>query len=144
MTIRVNPSLDKKMEALRQGVLGTTRKIFQEMARDAVRMTPVDTGAAVTSFSLKPNRSSGRSRTSRNKPRRQNVSAMRKIGYDQLMADLAAIDFRSVKSVTLSNGAPHWTYFNNNNRIRTTPNGRWIFEQLAAKYRNKAYRALNP
>lgn len=139
MTIRVNPSLDQKMEALRQGVLGTTRKVFQEMASDAVRMTPVDTGAAVTSFSYKANRSSGRSRTSRNKPRRQDVAAMRKIGYDQLMADLAAIDFRSVKSVSLSNGAPHWRYFKSNGMT-----GRKIFEILAAKYRNKAYRALNP
>jgi len=145
MTVRVNPSLDQKIENLRQGVLGTTRKVFQEMAADAVRLTPVDTGAAVTSFSFKSNRSSGRSRSSRGKPRRQNVAAMRKIGYDQLMADLAVIDFRSVKAVTLSNNAPHWRVFNNNRKQGVKiPNGRWIFEQIAAKYRNKAYRALNP
>jgi len=141
MTIRVNPSLDKKMQTLRDSVFGSVHEIFQGIAADAVRMTPVDTGAAVTSFSFKANRSSGRSRTSRGKPRRQNVTAMKKIGYDQLMADLAAIDFRSVKSVTLSNGAPHWTYFNNNNRVQREPNGRWIFEQLAATYRNKSYGA---
>jgi len=123
---------------------GSVTQIFESIAHDAVTMTPVDTGAAVTSFSYKANRSSGRSRTSRGKPRRQNVAAMRKIGYDQLMEDLTYIDFNTTQTVTLSNGSPHWRIFNNNKKQGTKiPNGRWIFENIAAKYRNATYRARN-
>lgn len=134
MTVRVRPSLDKKIEALKENLGATTRQVFTEMASRAVSLTPVDTGAAVTSFSIKDKRSSGRSRSSKGKPRRQNKQKMRAIGFKQMLEDLAKIDFRSVKTVTLSNSAPHWLYFNSKGIT-----GRKIFELLAAEFRNRKY-----
>ena len=50
-TFIINPSLNKKMESLNTKALGGVKGVLENMANSAVNLSPVDTGAYVTSFS---------------------------------------------------------------------------------------------
>lgn len=86
---------------------------LEDIARYAVSISPVDTGAYVTSFSIgRAGFGGGRSRTSLNKPRNQNPEAMKQEGYAQLSSDIQSLDISEMVSsgrlgFTLKNRSPH-------------------------------------
>lgn len=107
-TIKVNQSLQGKLDSLEKKAEEIVRDKLERIASDVVKLSPVDTGAYITSHSFKTNSSSGgRSRTSNNKPRGQNPSTFRQIAYSQLMSDIAEIDFKTLQKITLRNDSPH-------------------------------------
>ena len=107
-TIKVNQSLQGKLDSLEKKAEEIVRDKLERIASDVVKLSPVDTGAYITSHSFKTNSSSGgRSRTSNNKPRGQNPSTFRQIAYAQLMSDIAEIDFKTLQKITLRNDSPH-------------------------------------
>ncbi len=109
--VRINKAqIDKKLKGLEQVVEDRFKDELTEMARFvtmAPDVSPVDTGAYVTSFSIKPSYSSGRGRTSRNKPTGQNDTAKRNEGFAQLMSDIEKLEPMEQPLVVLSNGSPH-------------------------------------
>jgi len=115
MKARVNRgSLDKKMDMLRDKAEEAVKDELREIAVDATRPTiPVYSGAFVTSWSIKDSYSSGRSRTSRGKPKATNPEAKRQEGREQLFSDIAKLSIFEGPEVSgsplfvLSNGAPH-------------------------------------
>ncbi len=107
MKVRVNPSLLKKMELLEQTAEERVKDKLTDIAQFATSRSPVDTGAYVTSFSMKHSYSSGRSRTSRGLPRRQNPQDKRQEGLSQLSADISTLEPLGDNLVVLSNGSPH-------------------------------------
>jgi len=106
--VRINKAqIDKKLKGLEQVVEDRFKDDLTEMAQFAVNISPVDTGAYVTSFSIKPSYSSGRGRTSRNKPTGQSDTAKRSEAMGQLLSDIEKISPLDQPLVVLSNGSPH-------------------------------------
>jgi mRNA-degrading endonuclease RelE of RelBE toxin-antitoxin system len=107
--VKVNKSLDKKLERLEQTAEERVKDELVDVAQFAVSRSPVDTGAYVTSFSIKNSYSSGRSRTSRNKPRRQSPQAKREEGLSQMLGDIETLKPLEEPLIVISNGSPHAT-----------------------------------
>lgn len=86
---------------------------LEDLADYATRISPVDTGAYVTSFSFKQaGQGGGRRRTSDNKPRGQNPEQKRREGYEQLLSDIPALNIKEMLEqgnvkITLRNRSPH-------------------------------------
>ena len=71
-----------------------------EIAQTAVNLSPVDTGAYVTSFSFLLGAGRPRGKSSDNKPKGQNAQAMRQEGLSNLMSDINKIDLKNTTSIT--------------------------------------------
>jgi len=86
---------------------------LEDLADYATRISPVDTGAYVTSFSIKrAGAGGGRSRSSENKPRNQNPEAKKQEAYGQLLTDIEALNISDMIEngnvrITLRNRSPH-------------------------------------
>jgi hypothetical protein len=86
---------------------------LEDIADYATRISPVDTGAYVTSFSIKrAGQGGGRSRSSENKPRNQNPEQKRQEAYGQLLGDIQALNVSDMLEqgnvkITLRNRSPH-------------------------------------
>lgn len=133
-TSKINKSFYDKIDLLEQTAEEMLKDRFISIAQDAVTLSPVDTGAYVTSFSYKTNSSSrGRSKTSKNKPRGQNPEAKRREGLDNLVSDLNSIDLSETKSVTLRNDSPHADSVEHGENWPRT-GGYFVFTQLRNRY----------
>ena len=107
-TLKVNPSLKQKMRLVEDTVEDLVRNKLFAIAETTVSLSPVDTGAYVTSHSFKTNTSSrGRGKSSRNKPKKQNQQSMRQEGLDNLVQDINALDLSDTSRITLRNDSPH-------------------------------------
>jgi|TARA_R110000868_G_scaffold25485_1_gene99527 hypothetical protein len=106
-SFKINKSFYDKVEALQQDIEDSVKEELSAIARTVTGVSPVDTGAYVTSFSMKTSRSGGRSKSSANKPRFQDKNQKRKEGLELLMEDIAYLDLEGKTSVTLSNGSLH-------------------------------------
>ena len=86
---------------------------LEDLADYAVRISPVDTGAYVNSFSIKrAGQGGGRSRSSENKPRGQSPEAERQDAFGQLLTDIQALNISDMVEqgnvkFTLKNRSPH-------------------------------------
>ncbi len=87
--------------------LTEVRDVFLEnVAEKAVQISPVDTGAYVTSHTITTVSGTGRSRTSHNKPKNQDPQAKKSEAFDQLLGDIASLPEDATK-VYFTNRAPH-------------------------------------
>ena len=134
MKAKVNPSLQKKMAMLGQKAEEKVKDQLIEIAQFATTRSPVDTGAYVTSFSMKPSYSSGRGITSNNKPRRQNPQAKRQEGLAQLLSDIETLKPLENPLVVLSNGSPHARQVETGEGWNQTP-GYAVFAQVRDRFR---------
>lgn len=90
--------------------LTEVRDVFLEnLAEKAVEISPVDTGAYVTSHTITTVSGGGRSRTSHNKPKDQDPEAKRNEAFDQLLGDIASLPEEATK-VYFTNRSPHAKY----------------------------------
>ncbi len=100
----------------------------------AESLETVDTGAYITSHSIRTTRGGGRSRTSRNKPQGQDQQFEAAQSLSQLYEDIASIPKGQVQ-VFLTNNAPHANVVEYGNATwKKHPNGYKIYESL----RNRA------
>lgn len=107
-TIKGLKSLDEAKILLGQTAESAIRDRLVSIAQTAVSLSPVDTGAYVTSHSFKTNTSSrGRGKSSDNKPRGQNPQAKRQEGFDNLVSDINKLDLSKTTKITLRNDSPH-------------------------------------
>lgn len=106
-TIKVNSSFYKKMDILDEYIEEYVSDQLVDIAQTAVNLSPVDTGAYVTSFSYSTGAGRPRGKSSDNKPKDQNPQAMRQEGLSNLMSDINKIDLKSTTSITLRNASPH-------------------------------------
>ena len=113
MKAKINNSLFSKLDNLDEIVEKKLKDDLESKAAYITKTPPSDTGAYVTSWSMKDNYSSGRSKTSKNKPRNVN---RRPEGYQNLVSDIAALDLKK-GLVVISNGAPHARYVRENAEI---------------------------
>lgn len=68
---RIRPSLQRKLDLINETIDEAVEFKLTDIAEDIVRLSPVDTGAFVHSWSFKDNPSVGRRKSSAGKPRRQ-------------------------------------------------------------------------
>lgn len=105
-------AIARKIEAAKTSILEEVKNEFAEIAWDAVRFSPVYTGAFVTSWSFETGKSGRpRGKSSLNKPEATDKEGMRKEGLKNLLSDIDKIpDLESTKVAVLRNGAPHAEY----------------------------------
>ena len=106
----VNKSFYNKIDKLEESIDDLFRETLEEVAVTATNISPVSTGAFVTSWSYIVGAGRPRGKSSEGRPRVGEFGAdtMREQGYQNLMGDVAKINFEKLGgSLTLSNGAPH-------------------------------------
>jgi len=106
----VNKSFHNKIKQLDDSMDDLFRETLEEVAVTATNMSPVSTGAFVTSFSYIVGAGRPRGKSSEGRPRVGELGkdTMREEGYQNLASDIARINFDKMSgSLTLSNGAPH-------------------------------------
>lgn len=106
-SLKINSSFYKKMEILDEYVEEYVSEQLVEIAQTAVNLSPVDTGAYVTSFSYSTGAGRPRGKSSDNKPKDQNPQAMRQEGLSNLISDINKVDLKNTTSITLRNASPH-------------------------------------
>lgn len=96
------------IQKIEQDLQDVRNEFLTNMAEDIVNTSKptVDTGAYITSHSIRTTRGGGRSRSSHNKPKGQSPEAKAAEALDQLMGDIAALP-ADQQQVFLSNNAPH-------------------------------------
>jgi hypothetical protein len=107
-TFIINPSLNKKMESLNTKALGGVKGVLENMANSAVNLSPVDTGAYVTSFSYTVGAGRPRGKDSANRPTATAPEGQMAEGLDNLMQDISRIkSIEDLDDIQLRNGSPH-------------------------------------
>jgi hypothetical protein len=108
--IDISKSLENKMLLLEQTAENAVRDKLISIAQTATTISPVDTGAYVTSFSYSVGAGRPRGKSSKGKPRGQNRRAMQEEGFNNLLSDINRIpNLLDSTSITLRNGSPHAT-----------------------------------
>jgi hypothetical protein len=107
-TITINASFQKKINGLEVKVLGGVKGILEDIARTAVDVSPVDTGAYVTSFSYNVGAGRPRGKDSSNLSKGANPQSKKEEGYDNLMQDLTRVkEIEGLNNIQLRNSSPH-------------------------------------
>lgn len=111
---------------------------LEDLSDYATRISPVDTGAYVTSFSIKrAGQGGGRSRSSEGKPQNQNPEAKRAEAYGQLVQDIQALNISDMIEngnvrITLSNRSPHARNVEDGTNWRSS--GYHVFTRIRRKF----------
>jgi hypothetical protein len=100
--------LTSLIQKIEQDLQYVRDQFLVNMSEDLVTSSKptVDTGAYITSHSIRTTRGAGRSRTSNNKPTGQNPEAKAAEALSQLMEDIASLP-QNQEQVYLTNNAPH-------------------------------------
>ena len=109
--------INKKLKQLEEVALARIKAELEDIAAYTTSISPVDTGAFVTSWSFETGKSGRpRGKSSSRRPRRQNETQKREEGLQNLLSDINKIpDLESTKVAVLRNGAPHAEYVNSGN-----------------------------
>ena len=109
-TLVVNSSFQKKIDDIEVKVLGGVKERLEDIAQTAVSLSPVDTGAYVTSFSYTVGAGRPRGKSSDNLPKGQSLEGKQEEGYGNLMQDISRIkSIEDLDNIQLRNGSPHAT-----------------------------------
>ena len=107
-TFTVNASFHKKIKGLEVEVLGGVKDSLEDIARTAVDLSPVDTGAYVTSFSYTVGAGRPRGKDSANRPTATAPEGQMTEGYDNLVKDISRVkSLEDLDAIQLRNGSPH-------------------------------------
>lgn len=112
-TLQINKaSIDRKIEEAEEILKEKLRRSIEDKAEHIIAWSPVDTGAYVTSHSVKANNTSsrGRSKSSRGKPRNQSHEVKKQEGLSNLLGDIQSIfsaPISNLKKITFRNDSPH-------------------------------------
>jgi hypothetical protein len=108
--IDISKAFDEKIRLLEQTAEEAVRDKLIDVAQTATNISPVDTGAYVTSFSYNVGAGRPRGKSSKNKPRGQNPEAKRQEGFNNLVSDINRIpNLLNSPIIVLRNGSPHAT-----------------------------------
>lgn len=105
--LKVMPSLQRKIDGLKALAEQQVERKLVDMAQTAVDLSPVDTGAYVTSFSFSTGAGRPRGKSSKGKPK-ANAQAARSEGLSNLIKDLERVpSLLDTTSIVLRNSSPH-------------------------------------
>ena len=107
-TVTVNASFYNKLKHLDDLAVDTVKDRLGDIARTAVDLSPVETGAYVTSFSYTVGAGRPRGKSSDNLPKGANLQGQRDEGYNNLLQDISRIkNIEDLDNIQLRNGSPH-------------------------------------
>jgi|11BtaG_2_1085332.scaffolds.fasta_scaffold03321_5 hypothetical protein len=107
-TVRIDRYFDNKLEQVDRTIEDAVGQKLTEIAQTIVHHSPVDTGAYVTSHSVKSNTSSrGRRKSSKNKPKALDKQGKKAEGLGNLIEDIQALDLENNSRFTFRNDSPH-------------------------------------
>ena len=101
--VTISNSFFNKIDQIKERKAEALKERMQEIATFTVSISPVDTGAYITSHSI----NGFRSRSSRGKPSGQAKDVKAGEALGQLMADIEGIDFETETKYILRNRSPH-------------------------------------
>ena len=105
--LKVMPSLQRKIDGLKALAEQQVERKLVDIAQTAVDLSPVDTGAYVTSFSFSTGAGRPRGKSSKGKPK-ANAQAARSEGLSNLIKDLERVpSLLDTTSIVLRNNSPH-------------------------------------
>ena len=104
--ISINKSFGDKIKMLEGLIEEEVKDQLEHIANYATAVSPVDTGAYVTSFSYAVGAGRPRGKSSANRPKANREGAVSK-GRENLYSDINKLDLSNVDRVTLRNGSPH-------------------------------------
>ena len=108
ITVTVNASFYNKLKHLDDLAVDTVKDRLEDIARTAVDLSPVETGAYVTSFSYTVGAGRPRGKSSDNLPKGANLQGQRDEGYNNLLQDISRIkNIEDLDNIRLRNGSPH-------------------------------------
>jgi hypothetical protein len=135
-------SIQKTFDRLKGRIADMAEEQVEERLEDladyATRISPVDTGAYVTSFSIKrAGQGGGRSKSSDNKPRGQNPEQKRGEAYDELLIDIEALNISEMlktgdAKIKLINRSPHVRDVENGENWQS--DGYHVFARIRRKF----------
>jgi hypothetical protein len=111
-------SLTKVLKNVENRLDRTVEVFLQDLSQHATDISPVDTGAYVTSHSIRTTRGAGRSRSSKDKPKGQDPTVKRREALNQLKEDIAALP-RHPQKIFFTNQSPHVSFVENNPKYGT-------------------------
>lgn len=88
MGVKISPTLQRKIDSINELTEDAVERKMLRVAEDIVRLSPVDTGAFVNSWSFKDNLGGGRRKSSQGKPRGQNKESERGKSLNNLANDI--------------------------------------------------------
>lgn len=138
-------SLTSRLKKVQDDLDKIRDQFLINMAEDVVSSSKptVDTGAYITSHSIRTTRGGGRSRTSHGKPRKQSPEAKAEESLSQLMEDISSLP-KDQTQVFLTNNAPHANIveYGGANWIET-PNGYRVYESVRNRANIHLQNAIN-
>lgn len=103
-------SVSGKLKKIEQLAEEYVKAELRKVADSLVDVSPVDTGAYVTSHSFQPTGGrGGRSRSSANKPRQQDPTVKKEEARAQLYSDIEGAEVSSSRAGIFRNRSPHAT-----------------------------------
>lgn len=103
--LKINNTLQRKLIQLEQTVEDRVQDKLVAIANDAIRLSPVDTGAYVSSFSFSTGRGRPRGKSSKGKAKGQ---YSKEEARANLISDIQRIpSFKNTTRIVLRNNAPH-------------------------------------
>ena len=107
-TLTVGSSFYNKLKHLDNLAVDGVKDKLEDIARTAVDVSPVDTGAYVTSFSYTVGAGRPRGKSSENLSKGANPQNEREVGYANLVQDISRIkNIEDLDNIQLRNGSPH-------------------------------------
>ena len=133
LQIQINSSYKRKKKLLEDTAVNAVKEKLEEIARYATNVSPVDTGAYVTSFSYTIGAGRPRGKSSLNKPTGVDAESAKVEGLSNLMRDISQIrELQDIKRIELRNGAPHAEYVENGNG---NSRGHFVFTKIRGEFR---------
>jgi hypothetical protein len=111
-------SLRQVLKSVENRVDQTVKVFLEDFSKKATDISPVDTGAYVTSHSIRTTRGAGRSRSSKDRPKGQDVGAKQAESLKQLKDDIAILP-KNPEKIFFTNQAPHARAVENNPKYGT-------------------------
>ena len=106
MATNIQRSVTAILKSIEEDLEQVRTEFLKNMAEELVSRSPVDTGAYVTSHSIRTTSGAGRMRTSEGKPTQQSAPAKREEALGQLLGDIASLPPDATK-VYINNKSPH-------------------------------------
>lgn len=108
--VTISPSFQKKMTKLNELIGDNIAEQLQSLGNYAVEISPVDTGAFVESWSIRPMGSgASRRKSSDNRPKGKDFRQAKDDARTNIAEDVARLKDRIIEEggATLRNGSPH-------------------------------------
>jgi hypothetical protein len=102
----ISRKLEQVIKLIENDLTNVRNDFLSSMGNALIDISPVDTGAYISSHSIVQTKGAGRARTSRNKPTGINPAAAAESARANIASDIASLP-EDTTTVFMNNGSPH-------------------------------------